>query len=247
MSFPRFFIDEHDISDGTLILKGDSAAHIAYSLRMKSGETIIACDGKGREYVCVLKSFTDKEVESQITDIRSCASESLYRPVIVQACPKGDKADTVVMKSVELGACGIVFFVSSRSIVRYTAADLEKKRARWQRIALESAKQSGRGTVPEVRVLPDSRAAAGFVSDTYSFFCYEDEDEVSLKKAFAGISDKKGGKIAFIIGPEGGFTKEEAELFTGAGAVSVSLGKRILRTETVSSFVLSCLSYETEM
>lgn len=247
MSYPRFFISKEDVISDRVVFTGDSASHIGFSLRMKAGEKVVACDGRGREYLCVLDEFDRERVTARIIDVCASESESPYLPVIVQACPKGDKADTVVMKSVELGASKIVFFVSSRCVVRYGEKDLEKKKVRWERIALEAAKQSGRGRVPEIAVLPDTDSAARYVANAETYLCYENESGRTLKDALSGKRPDKEKEIAFVIGPEGGFSEEEAQRFVDSGAVSVSLGKRILRTETASSFVLSCFSYENEL
>ncbi|MBR5322223.1 MAG: 16S rRNA (uracil(1498)-N(3))-methyltransferase [Clostridia bacterium] len=246
MSYPRFFDDFEMLDGNTVAVGGESARHISRSLRMKVGEKIVVCDGSGKEYECVLESFTPDSVTAKIVDVSRNVSEPSYKAVVYQACPKSDKMDTIVQKAVELGAYGIVCFMSDRCIARYDEKDFEKKCARWQRIALEAAKQSGRGYVPYVRWLPNLKSVIA-EANTFgnSFMCYEDEDALTLKE-FVSTSQSKAD-YAFIIGSEGGFSEKEAQMCRDGGIKTVGLGKRILRTETASGYVLSCLSYEMEL
>lgn len=246
MSYPRFFANFECMGDGNVVITGESAQHISRSLRMKAGERIVVCDGEKKEYECVLESFSSDSVTAKIVDVRRNASEPLYNAVVYQACPKSDKMDGIVQKAVELGACGIVAFLSGRCVVKYDAKDFEKKCARWQKIAMEAAKQSGRGCVPFVRWLPDLKTAVAEMTEKgTAFMCYEDEDTVTLKELVSG--NKGETDYSFLIGPEGGFSEKEAEHCIEKGIRTVGLGKRILRTETASGYVLACLSYEKEL
>ncbi len=246
MSYPRFFVPFEKVKGSVIVLDGESAQHISRSLRMRSGERIIVCDDQKNEYECVLVSFSSDIVEAKIEDMRRSTAEPFYNAVVYQACPKGDKMDSIVQKAVELGACGVVAFVSDRCIARYDSISFPKKCARWQKIALEAAKQCGRGSVPFVRWLPSLKEAANeAVKSDLSFMCYEEENKFTLKDLLVKANDAES--ISFIIGPEGGFSAEEVVFCRDKGIPSVNLGKRILRTETASGFVLSCLSYETEL
>ncbi len=246
MSYPRFFVDLESIKGNIVNITGESARHISKSLRMKPNERIVVCDGNSNEYECVLESFTEESVIAKIEDMRRSVTEPKYEITVYQASPKGDKTDSIVQKGVELGATSIVLFLSDRCIARYDRTSAEKKITRWQKIANEASKQSGRGCVPIVRWLPDLKSVIEECSETDSaFMCYEDEETLGLKEYLSNIKDAES--ISFIIGPEGGFSKEEAELCKSKGIATVGLGKRILRTETASSFVLSCISYESEL
>lgn len=246
MSYPRFFVDMECIDGNTITLIGESMHHISKSLRMKAGERIIVCDKKKNEYECVLESFSAEEVVARIEDVRRCLSEPEYKVVLYQACPKSDKMDMIVQKAVELGVHGIVAFMSDRCIARYDAKDFEKKCARWQKIALEAAKQSGRGYVPYVRWVTDLKSAVSDAKENgTAFMCYEDEDTLTLKEFYK--SKSKENSFSFIIGSEGGFSTKEAEYCRGNGVQTVGLGNRILRTETASGYVLSCIAYEREL
>ncbi|MBE6642533.1 MAG: 16S rRNA (uracil(1498)-N(3))-methyltransferase [Ruminococcaceae bacterium] len=246
MSYPRFFVDSESIEGSTIVLKNEAAQHISRSLRMTAGEKIVVCDTQKKEYLCVLETFSSDSVTARIEDVTRNVSEPLYDAVVYQACPKSDKMDTIVQKAVELGACGIVAFMSDRCIARYDEKGFEKKCARWQKIAEEAAKQSGRGCVPYVRWLPNLKSVISEITqDGIGFMCYEDEDGLSLKGLLSEADDCK--RFGFIIGPEGGFSEKEADECRMNGIKTVGLGKRILRTETASGYVLACLSYEKEL
>lgn len=246
MSYPRFFVDADTVEGSVIVLDGESAQHISRSLRMTVGQRIVVCDKTGNEYECVLDSFTADSVSAVIEDVRRNASEPLYFATVYQACPKSDKMDSIVQKAVELGASEIVAFMSGRCVVKYDHKDFEKKLARWQKIAAEAAKQSGRGKIPMVRRLGSLKEAVSEINERGGgFMCYEDEDALTLKEYLA--VDGNMEKISFIIGPEGGFSADEAEFCRQNGIRTVGLGKRILRTETASGYVLACLSYEKEL
>lgn len=246
MSYPRFFVNSVNIGGSTITLDGESASHISKSLRMKAGERIVVCDTEKNEYECVLELFSADTVTARIEDVKRNVSEPLYKVTVYQACPKSDKMDSIVQKAVELGAYGIVAFMSDRCIARYDSKGFEKKCDRWQKIALEAAKQSGRGYVPFVRWLPDLKSAVSEMTQNgISFMCYEDEETLTFKEFLRTHENEK--ELSFLIGPEGGFSANEAEFCRSCGVKTVSLGKRILRTETASGYVLSSLSYEKEL
>lgn len=247
---PRFFISASQIGcrdDGskTVLIMGDDAAHITRSLRMKPGEAVTVCDSAQHEYFCTVGAVGETVVLDVVSE-GECLSEPPYRATVYQALVKGDKFDTVVQKAVECGAFRIVPFISSRCIVRLDKKDAAKKAARWQRIAEEAAKQCGRGIIPEVSPLMTfEEAARDAAKCNIPLFCFEKENGMSLRGA---VNNAHGSdSISVMIGSEGGFSNAEAELAESAGMMSVSLGHRILRTETASSFVLSCLSYALEM
>lgn len=248
---PRFFIGEGQINADTVTLTGDDAFHISRSLRMAVGEHITVCDGKTNEYDCELVSFSG-DVTAKIISKKRTASEPPFFACIWQALPKGDKLDTVIQKSVECGASEIRLFESSRCIVRTDPATERKKSDRRQKIALEAAKQSGRGIIPQVfgAVSFDEMLRAAARADI-PLFCYEEENTLPLGRALKGFRTELYGRESFtvsvVIGPEGGFSESEAGRAAGAGLIPVGLGKRILRTETVSTFLLGALSYEFEL
>ena len=247
---PRFFIRASQIGvrdngEKTVLIFGDDAMHITKSLRMKAGESVCVCDMARREYDCTVLS-TGEEVELLVVGERECDTEPPYRATLYQALVKGDKFDTVVQKAVESGVSRIVPYISERCVVRLNKKDCEKKRVRWQRIAEEAAKQCGRGIIPEVSPLLtfDEMLAEAKQSDI-PLFCYEGESAKTLPEL---LRESEGrDSVAIVIGSEGGFSSLEAERAVSAGLSSCGLGKRILRTETASGFVLACISYEFEL
>ena len=249
---PRFFVDVSQIENGIVTLTGDDAHHISRSLRMAAGEQITVCDGNGTEYDCELTAFLPDRVCAQVLESRVADTEPPYRAVVWQALPKGEKLDSIIQKSVECGAAGIALFESERCIVRMKADDRDRKGDRRNRIALEAAKQCGRGMIPKVESPVSFAEAIKEASQAdLAIFCYEGEGTQPLpnvvKDFCANFSQEKTPLISVMVGSEGGFSKAEAEQAQKAGMKLVGLGKRILRTETAAAFVLGCLSYEMEL
>ena len=248
---PRFFIRANQIEDGVVTLLGDDAHHISRSLRMAAGETVTVCDMQKNEYECELTDFLPDRVLAKILETRKSDTEPPYHAIVYQALPKGDKLDSVIQKAVECGASEITTFESERCIVRAKGENESKKVERRQRIALEAAKQSGRGIVPAVNAtISFSEMCRRAAEADIALFCYEGDGTeplpVALGKAVAKI-DKENPTIALIIGSEGGFSLAEAQKICSLGILPVGLGKRILRTETASGFALACLVYALEM
>ena len=248
---PRFFIRANQIEDGVVTLMGDDAHHISRSLRMAAGECITVCDMQKNEYECELTDFLPDRVLAKILESRKSDTEPPYHAIVYQALPKGDKLDSVIQKAVECGASEITTFESERCIVRAKGENESKKVERRQRIALEAAKQSGRGIVPAVNAtISFSEMCRRAAEADIALFCYEGDGTeplpVALGKAVAKI-DKEIPTIALIIGSEGGFSIAEAQKICSLGILPVGLGKRILRTETASGFALACLVYALEM
>ena len=248
---PRFFIRANQIEDGIVTLWGDDAHHISRSLRMAAGECITVCDMQKNEYECELTDFLPDRVLAKILETRKSDTEPPYYAHVFQALPKGDKLDSVIQKAVECGASEITTFESERCIVRAKGENESKKVERRQRIALEAAKQSGRGIVPAVNPTVSFAEMCRRAADAdIALFCYEGDGTeplpAVLKKAVAKVN-KENPTIALIIGSEGGFSLAEAETICKMGILPVGLGKRILRTETAASFALACLVCELEM
>ena len=222
---PRFFTGE--ITGNTAHISGEDARHIALSLRMRVGEEIIICRS-GTDYRCTLEVITPESVSCKVISSEVCAAEPDVKLHLYQAVPKGEKAEIIVQKSVELGVYDITFMMTERCISRPDEKSFEKKLKRYNKIALEAAKQSGRGIVPEVRgIVTLEQAAKAALECDSAVWCYE---KGGIKFAAAGL--KGGTEIALIIGSEGGFSDSEAEKMKELGLVPVTLGSRILRCET---------------
>ncbi|MBE6708233.1 MAG: 16S rRNA (uracil(1498)-N(3))-methyltransferase [Ruminococcaceae bacterium] len=253
----KFFVGAADIVDNKAVLTGETAGHITKSLRMMPGECVTLCDGAGTDYFCRIDSV-GREVCLTVEDRCPSVGEPPYRAVIYQGLSKGDRFDTVVQKSVECGAAAIVPVQTERATVRLSRDDCDRKNVRWQRIAESAAEQCGRGIIPEMKPLMSfSEAVEAAKAADLALFCYENEDGVTLKErleTFAGAisADVPLPEIAVLIGPEGGFSEREAETVRAAMAESenfhsVTLGPRILRTESAAPFALACISMTLEM
>ena len=243
---PRFFVSPSQITDSVVTITGEDAHHISRSLRMRVGESLTVCDGAGTDFDCVIGSFTSDTVTLTVRSSMPSAGEAPYRAAVYQSLVRGEKFDTVIQKSVEYGASRIVPVITSRAEVKLSPADAEKKRVRWQRIAAEAAKQCGRGVVPEVAPA-ETFAEAVASAPGLKLFCYENEHTVHLRDALAdAAADGDVSEVSIFVGPEGGYSEAEAEAAEAALCRVISLGRRILRTESAAPFVLAALSFAWE-
>lgn len=247
---PRFFIDSADMpTDGYCLrdrihILGEDASHISRSLRMKAGESLVLCDCCGRDYYTVIESISGGEVIARVEEVQSSRGEPPYRVTVYQGLLKGDKMDTVVQKSVELGAELIIPVRCKNSVAKLDDEAAKKKILRWQKIASEAAKQCGRGKLPRVGMpLSFDEMKGEMKSCDVTFACYEAEKQHSVKQ----LLKRDFGSISFFIGPEGGLSPEECESLASSCIPLVTLGTRILRAETAAATVLSMLAYEKEL
>lgn len=244
---PRFFVTPDAICDGNIVIAGDDARHIARSLRMAVGDGITVCDGSGAEYCCTLTRIRDEECIAEVQKITASRAEPPARITLYMAYPKGDKLETVVQKSVELGASAIVPFESERCIKRPAPEKAEKQTARLSRIAEEAAKQCGRAILPTVeRPISLSVLLSRIPSHSLVLFCYEREEARTIRHTLESL-EAAPADMAVIVGAEGGFSEREAEAITAAGAACVTLGPRILRCETAPDYALAVISCFFEM
>ncbi len=241
---PRFFLSgSSNIAGGIAFIAGEDAEH-AKVLRVRVGDRLIVCDGAGKDHHCTVTRITPEEVEAEVFEVVPCSAEPSVRVTVIAGLPKGDKAEYIIQKCTEAGASEICFFSSHRSIMKLTAENTEKKVARWQRIAEEAAKQSGRGIIPSVSVLPDLAAAFNkAVSTDLPLFMYETGERVPLKTAVEEAGEIRSAAI--VTGPEGGFEGYEAELAAAMKLRVCSMGPRIFRCETAPVAALSALMYAT--
>ncbi|MBO5648302.1 MAG: 16S rRNA (uracil(1498)-N(3))-methyltransferase [Clostridia bacterium] len=251
----RFFLSREamDLMSGTIVIGGDDAHHIAYSLRMAVGDALTVCDMQKNEYRCTITDIKPDRVQLCVDSVTENSTELPIRVHLFQSLPKGDKMDYIVQKAVELGVTEITPVAGARCIVRLDESGAQKKVARWQKIAAEAAKQCGRGMIPTVNPpIPFKEAVAQSVRCTLPLFCYEGDGARSLKEILAGCphpSDmpEEQRTAAVLIGPEGGYDTKEVQCVQDAGIPIVNLGSRILRCETASGFVLACMTYAFEL
>jgi len=220
-------------------MQGEDVTHITKVLRMREGDTFTVCDGACTDYLCRLSASDKKTVTAEIVEQKESTVEPPCQITLYQGLPKGAKLDYIVQKCVEIGVSRIIPMVTARVVKEGTP-----KGERLSKIALEAAKQSGRGIVPEVGApVSFSDAVREAAEAELSLFPYECEREQSLK---AVLRDKKPKTVAVLIGPEGGFTEEEKSMAAKAGLKVVTLGRRILRTETAGPVTCGNILYEIE-
>ena len=238
---PRFFMAGTNILGGMAIMKGRDAEHV-HVLRMRPGEDMIICDGQGTDYKCRLVKADKEQVEAEVIEVVRCPAEPSVKVTVLCGLPKGDKTDYIIQKCVEAGAYEILFFTSSRCIAKL--GNEEKKLERWQRIAEEAAKQSGRGIIPQVGwagELADAFDVA--VKKDVGLFMYETGEREAMGDVLE--ANKSVSTAAIVTGPEGGFAPFEAELAKIVGLHLCSMGERILRCETAPVVALTAAMYAT--
>ena len=235
----RFFLNG-TISE-TMELTGTDAHHIARVLRMAVGDNVIIADENERTAKAEITAITDEVVTLSLIEYLEDDSEPTVKVRLAQCLPKSDKMEFIVQKAVELGAVSIQPVNSENCVVKYTADKQAKRVERWQKIAHEAAKQCKRAAVPTVEPIITLKELLSCVDeDETVLFCYEAEDGRTLRQA---LNTHQAEKYTVLIGPEGGFSPEEARLCQEMGAHPVSLGSRILRTETASLAALTMVLY----
>ncbi len=245
---PRFFVTSTQIDGDTVTILGEDAHHISRSLRLAAGEEITVCDMSRTEYLCELTSFLPDRVLARVISSRPVDAEPPVHVTLYQALPKGDKLDTVIQKAVECGVCRIVPFESERCVVRMKADSEERKTERRRRIAIEAAKQCGRGILPEVEpTVSFDRMLEMAAEAKTTFFCFEGDGTEPIGRLLSQLDAVDGAELALIVGSEGGFSQKEAQRAAEHGFWMTGLGKRILRTETAPLFALACISCRFEL
>lgn len=242
----HFFVEPEQIfQEYTEILGGD-VNHIKNVLRMNIGEKISVSDGLGMEYLCEITSLDAQVIRAKILEKREVAVELSSSLILYQGLPKGDKMELIIQKAVELGVSRIVPVSFKRCVVKLDAKKAEAKRKRWQAIAESAAKQSGRQVIPVVdRVMTQKEALEDAKSLDVSLIPYEcARDMTETKQILDGI--QRGQSVGIFIGPEGGFELSEVEVAMEKGVRPITLGKRILRTETAALCMLSVLMFRLE-
>ena len=247
-SMYQFFVEENQINDKSVIIVGPDVNHIKNVLRMKTGEELSVSNGKdSKEIRCAITSVNDDNIECEIRFVKEDNHELPGKIYLFQGLPKADKMESIIQKNIELGVFSIVPVAMKRSVVKLDEKKAEAKIARWQSIAQAAAKQSKRGIIPQITPLMSFKQAVEYAKENcdIKILPYEmAEDMTHTREIFAGL--KPGQSVAVFIGPEGGFDPSEIDIAVEAGFLPVTLGKRILRTETAGMCVMSILMYLSE-
>lgn len=251
----HFFVEPGAISEKNIVITGDDVNHIKNVLRMKIGEEISVSDGvSDDEYRCEVASISDEQVVLEIRFVKRDAIELPAKIFLFQGLPKNDKMELIIQKAVELGVYQVIPVATKRAVVKLDEKRAKQKVVRWQAISEAAAKQSKRGIIPEVQQVMSYKEALKYACDMdVKAIPYELAE--GMEDTAAWINDCKEKvkqttdkpSIAIFIGPEGGFADEEISLAMENGITPISLGKRILRTETAGLTTLSILMYELEM
>ena len=237
----RFFVLPEEVKPDFMVLTGENAQH-AKVLRLKNGEQVMVCDGQGNEYICTVSDVSPEQIGLVVMKQQSSESEAAVRVSVYMAFPKADKLEHVIQKATELGAYEIVAFPTARCVSRPDEKSLKKKLERWQKIAASAAEQSGRGAIPQVRVLPSYKAALEQAAKAdKALLFYENERATTLHMALQSSPYKT---VSLLTGPEGGLDVSEVEQAMEMGMQVCTLGKRILRCETAPLCALSAVMYD---
>lgn len=242
----HFFAEPSQIKEKMIYIQGPDVNHIQHVLRMKPGEQVSVSDGQGKEYLCEIDCYEQGTAVLKILSIGSGEGELPSRIFLFQGLPKGDKMELIIQKAVELGVYEVIPVATKRTVVKLDPKKAGKKTERWNAISLSAAKQCRRSLVPKVRQVMTFGQALSYGADLDTLLMpYEwEQDMEKTKNVIAAL--KPGQSIGVFIGPEGGFEDSEAERAVREGAIPITLGKRILRTETAGLVAVSVLMYHLE-
>ena len=237
----RFFVSPEEMTGQEIVLAGENAQH-AKVLRLKVNEEVLVCDGAGKEALCRITEASGGQWILCVDSIQESTTEAAVDVSVYLAFPKADKLEHVIQKATELGASEIVAFPSSRCVSKPDEKSLKKKLERWQKIAASAAEQSGRGRIPQVRLLPSFKEALTEAARAdKALLFYENEHAVTLKMA---LTSSPYRTVSLMTGPEGGLEEKEVQQAREAGLQVCTLGKRILRCETAPLCALSAVMYD---
>ena len=246
----KFFVENKNINGNVIIIDGQDVNHIKNVLRLNVGERIKICDKDNvKNYVSEIVKIENEIIECKVLEEVLGEAEGNVILHIYQGLPKADKMELIIQKGTELGISKYIPVKLSRCIVKLDGKDEIKKIDRWKKISEMAAKQSGRDLVPDVEHLNSLKEVTEKIN-SYDLFlvAFEEEKENTLKNELLKLKELKDEyKIAVLVGPEGGLAKEEVEILQKNGAKVITLGNRILRTETVAMYIASTIMYELEM
>ncbi|CEP79493.1 16S rRNA (uracil(1498)-N(3))-methyltransferase [Paraclostridium sordellii] len=240
----RFFVEKKNVNleNNTCIIEGEDVKHISKVLRCRVGEELEICDNDNNEYICEITNIDKSEVQLNIIDKVDIKRESDLKIKVYQGLPKGPKMEIILQKLTEVGVDEIILVQTKRTVVKVEDKKEDKKIERWERIIYEAAKQSKRGKIPKLKgILSFKEALSDMYKNDLNIAPYENERTKSIKQAIKG---QDINNIGIFVGPEGGFEDTEIKAIEDIGGQAVSLGPRILRTETASLVASSIVLYE---
>lgn len=238
----RFFVEAEFLRQRSGKISGELFRHISTVLRLKTGESLCLSDGCGHEAVALITAVDKEGASVSLEPFYSVPTDKETLAItLCQGLPKGEKMDLILQKSTELGIKRVVPFNAERSVARLDSDRLGKRLPRWERIVQEAARQSGRSSIPSVGFYEDLRELLKLEEGSLKLLLWEGEKEQGLREVIKRTD--KPASVAIIIGPEGGLTSAEAKNAAAAGYIPVTLGSRILRTETAGLAAVSILQY----
>lgn len=243
----RFYVSADQLAEKEVFISGGDVNHIKNVLRLEVGDWIVACDGNGTDYVSRIQSICSDEVVASIEKVQPTGTELPVRITLFQGMPKKDKLELIIQKAVELGACEIVPVMTKRTVVKLSEEKkINKRLERWQSIAYVAAKQCDRGIIPTVHK-PVSYEEALAMADQLDYNVIPYELQTGMEEARKIVDQAcKQRSLGIFIGPEGGFEPEEVERAMTRNIHPMTLGKRILRTETAGMALLSILMFQMQ-
>ena len=241
-----FYVEHGQIKDRMITITGSDVNHIKNVLRMKVGEEIMLSNGTDKHFICSITELSDTFIKTKIVDIDSNSTELPVKLYLFQGLPKADKMELIIQKAVELGVYEIIPVAMKRSVVKLDAKKEKNKRQRWQQIAESAAKQSKRMVIPQIHSCMTFQEAVAYGKTLdYNIVPYEFAGGMKTsKEVIKGLNQYQS--VGIYIGPEGGFDESEIQLAKESGMQVISLGKRILRTETAGLTTLSIIMFELE-
>lgn len=244
----KFFVEENQIENDKINIIGEDVKHISSVLRMQKGEQILIGSKETLEtYLTEIEQIEKEKVVAKIIEKLDTQTESNVEIDLYQGLPKADKMELIIQKTTEIGISKVIPVDMVRCIVKLDEKDAKKKIERWQKVAEGAAKQSKRSKIPEIKNKIKIKDLENIISQYDAFIvAYEEENKITLKQELKKLREQEKYKIGILVGPEGGITKEEIEKLTSYNAKVVTLGKRILRTETAPIVLTSNIIYELE-
>lgn len=241
----RFLVPQSLVAGSTVLIDGGLYRHMARVLRLHPGDEVILCNGKGVDYHATVQGIGSKTVSLVISDIPPEGGDNLSATphiTLIQALPKGDKCDYIIQKAAELGVQAIMVFPAAHSVARISGDQIASRISRWNKIAVEAARQCERRTIPPVSFSENLDAALHDTAGSVKLLLWERETDATLRELLSGM--ERPARVVILVGPEGGFSPHEVCLAKTHCFIPVSLGPRILRTETASLAMLAILQYQ---